>query len=58
MFVVAFSLSKVEVNCDRGTWAIERRDRGREDPAESLRDAMGVYIEGDMKYEEVIQTDK
>src|SRR5699024_534230 len=25
---------------DRGTWAMERRDRGRTDPAESLLDAI------------------
>ena len=46
MFVVAFSFSRAEVNCDRGTWAMERRDRGREDPAESLRDAMGEIRRG------------
>ena len=40
MSVVVFSLSTPDVNLDRGTWAIERRDRGRADPAESLLDAM------------------
>lgn len=40
MSVVEFSLSMVDVSLDRGTWAIERRDRGRTDPAESPLDAM------------------
>lgn len=29
MSVVAFSLSRPDVILDRGTWAIERRERGR-----------------------------
>lgn len=38
--VVEFSLSMVDVSLDRGTWAIERRVRGRTDPAESPLDAI------------------
>jgi hypothetical protein len=39
---VAFSLSTPAVIFGRGTWAIERRERGPRGPAESLLGAMGT----------------
>lgn len=39
---VAFSLSTPAVIFGRGTWAIERRERGPRGPAESLLGAMGA----------------
>ena len=38
--VVKFSFPVPESALDRGTWAIERRDRGRADPADSVFGAM------------------